>query len=823
MAEEKLGIEFLAKVLGFNKCTDAARKVNRLRKTSDKATGALGRFNQAALNIGKVGEGMKNWGGKMMMQTGLVYQAAQDLSRKFNTVVGAFTAVETKGKELGMVLVPMGGDIKKSIDYATKSALNFSTKFGVAATDIMEAQYLLASAKITDPLITTKAAEWTIKLAKATREDVASAANIWANAANTFFDAATLTEDQMRKLSDTLAKTQQKFQFENLYQLGEGLAYAGSVSRQLKIPLETTATLLGTLNTAGIQGSMAGTGLQQTFLKLTKASKKLNINFKYTEDGSLDIINVFGQLKAKMVGMNSEAKTLFLQQLFGDRAFKAVATIIDKLDQVEEDLIDVSSATGVATKSFESMQKTTAMAFAKIRTNAFKLFYMIGKKIGPSLIKLSEFTVKVIEKITEFADKYPILTKIVGAFLGVGAAITGIILPLMTFIGIFAWGAGSIISLVGTIAGGLAALWPVLAAIGIALAVIAQLAATIFVGWKIAKWLSKLEIGGKTLREWIRHLLKITIFSERFKEIISRIVKEVKKIAPPVAFAVALALATPALINIAIILGYIASLVAVAFSAYKIGKWLGELELGSKTLGEWIRKFLRVMIFVERIKLAILKVVGKVVLTNVASNLKMIIITLTEIAKHVVAAFFAWKTAIAGTIAMLQTGLSNLSEWSRRLSGITLFANKIKGIFNEILEIVLKITAPLRKLVQLKIIKPIQEEIKKTKITEIIESGGQYGPAFAGPVMGPELSLTDKIKANVEKAMGGFGAPTLAAAGAGAPRDITATRPEINNYYYTTHFEKDSIQINTAELSPEEFMTILEEVIRRKSLTNEPT
>jgi len=821
VGNEKLGVEFFAKVLGLSKLTGAARKIQNLKKTSNNALGAFEKLNMSLQKVGNMGTGMKNWGGRMMMQTGLVYQAAQNLSRKFNTVVGAFTAVETKGKELGMVLAPMGGNIKKSIDHATQSALNFSKKYGIAATDVMEAQYLIASAGITKPLITTKAAEWTMKLAKATREDVASAANIWANAANTFFDAAHMTEGEMQRLSDTLTKTQQKFQFENLYQLGEGLAYAGSVSRQLKIPLETTATLLGTLNTAGIQGSMAGTGLQQTFLRLTKAAKKLNINFKYTEDGSLDIINVFGQLKAKMVGMNSEAKTLYLQQLFGDRAFKAVATILDKLDQVEVDLIDVSSATGVATKSFESMQKTTAAAFARIRENASALFYTIGESMGHPLIKLSDFTVKVIDKVTQLIKKYPALGKLAGGFLGIGAAIVGIGIPLMTFIGIFVWGAGSIISLVGGIAGGLAAVGPILAGIGIALVVITQLAATAFIAWKIGKWLSKLELGGKTLREWIRHFLKITIFSEAFREVIDKIVKRVKKIAPPAAFAAALVLATPILISIAAILGYIASLVAVAFSVYKIGKWLGALKLGSRTLGEWVPKLLGILIFIERIKLAIIRLVGKFVFTimdNLILTARVVAILLdcifTDLRLQIIGAFTFWKAWIDIVIGALQTGFNNLAKWFRPLLVIIMFGHKIKDIFTTILDIVLKLTAPLRRLAQLRIIKPIQEEIKKTKIIEIIKS------AHGSPITGG--SVLGKIIEDIKKALAGVDVPSATDVGVSSPANITATRPEINNYYYTQHFEKGSVEIISAKLTPEKFLTLLEEVIRRKSLVNEP-
>lgn len=51
------------------------------------------------------------------------------------------------------------------------------------------------------------------------------------------------------------------------------------------------------------------------------------------------------------------------------------------------------------------------------------------------------------------------------------------------------------------------------------------------------------------------------------------------------------------------------------------------------------------------------------------------------------------------------------------------------------------------------------------------------------------------------------------------PYEITAeTRPEIDNYYYTIHFERDSVQINTLELTPEKFQKALFEFFKQHSL-----
>jgi len=51
------------------------------------------------------------------------------------------------------------------------------------------------------------------------------------------------------------------------------------------------------------------------------------------------------------------------------------------------------------------------------------------------------------------------------------------------------------------------------------------------------------------------------------------------------------------------------------------------------------------------------------------------------------------------------------------------------------------------------------------------------------------------------------------------PYNITAdTRPEFHNYYYTIHYERDSIQIHALELTPEKLARVLDELNRRHSL-----
>lgn len=61
--------------------------------------------------------------------------------------------------------------------------------------------------------------------------------------------------------------------------------------------------------------------------------------------------------------------------------------------------------------------------------------------------------------------------------------------------------------------------------------------------------------------------------------------------------------------------------------------------------------------------------------------------------------------------------------------------------------------------------------------------------------------------------------PGLSELGPTPPAQITAeSRPQVENYYYTIHFERDSVQINTMDLTPEKFQKALFEFFQRHAL-----
>ena len=107
----------------------------------------------------------------------------------------------------------------------------------------------------------------TLQLAQVGLIDVGRAADIATNIMLSFGAAA----DQTSRFVDVLANTSTSSNT-NIVQLGDGLKLAGSLAGVLGLSIEQTAAAMGVLSNAGLQATIAGTGLRQIFADLTRLS-----------------------------------------------------------------------------------------------------------------------------------------------------------------------------------------------------------------------------------------------------------------------------------------------------------------------------------------------------------------------------------------------------------------------------------------------------------------------------------------------------------------------------------------------------------------------
>lgn len=183
----------------------------------------------------------------------------------------------------------------------------------------------------------------TLNLAAAGALDLARAADIASNIMSGFgIDAA-----EMNRVADVLASTAASANT-NIEQLGAGMKFVAPVARGLGIDLETTAAAIGVLSNAGIQATMAGTGLRRVLGVLVdptkearKAFKRLGVELADVDPRTKSLRDVFAALRPVLKDA-SAAFQLFEKQ--GASIALTLADNVDSLDDLEKKLRDSKDA-----------------------------------------------------------------------------------------------------------------------------------------------------------------------------------------------------------------------------------------------------------------------------------------------------------------------------------------------------------------------------------------------------------------------------------------------------------------------------------------------
>ena len=151
-------------------------------------------------------------------------------------------------------------------------------------------------------------------------------------------------EEKLRRIGDVLAKTQFMFQIEDFSGLGEGLKHGAKAAVNYKVSLEQAAAALGVLNSAGLQGSMAGTAFAATLRSLGKAAEEYGTELVRDEKGQLDLIATIGQLRDALADLDVDERAAELQRMFGDEGLAGISPLMEQLSQLGAGFDAVSEA-----------------------------------------------------------------------------------------------------------------------------------------------------------------------------------------------------------------------------------------------------------------------------------------------------------------------------------------------------------------------------------------------------------------------------------------------------------------------------------------------
>lgn len=221
-----------------------------------------------------------------------------------------------------------------------------------------------------------------------------------------------LEASNMTQVADVMAATIIRSNT-NIQQLGTAMSYAAPIAGSLGFSIEETSAAIGKLSDAGLQGSVAGTGLRQVLTTLVSPTAKasetmseLGINI-FELDGSIKPLpRIIQEFANATRGMTTEQQAATLGSIFQTRALNSMLVLMDESGKnLEEFSAELLNAGGTAQRIAET-QLDTLNGSLKILEGAWEsLAISMGEIALPVLRQVVDVLVPIARHITAFIEE----------------------------------------------------------------------------------------------------------------------------------------------------------------------------------------------------------------------------------------------------------------------------------------------------------------------------------------------------------------------------------------------------------------------------------
>lgn len=264
----------------------------------------------------------------------------------------------------------------------TAANLGMTTRY--TATQAAEGMVFLARAGMTASQ-QMEAIDDTLHLAQAGALDLARASEITVVALRGF----RLGTDQAGRVADVLSKAA-NMATTDVTQLADAMKFAGPIAAGLGVPFEETIAALSTLSDAGLQASMAGTGLRRILSELESPSNKTKKVLRDLGVSADDVkISEVGLTNALLMLRDAGLDTGQALEIFGDRGGPAYEVLGDMIPRVQQLNTAFINAKGNALRVATIMDDNLNGALFRAKSAFEAVQLEMGKLGGSSLLTVS--------------------------------------------------------------------------------------------------------------------------------------------------------------------------------------------------------------------------------------------------------------------------------------------------------------------------------------------------------------------------------------------------------------------------------------------------
>ena len=314
------------------------------------------------------------------------------------------------------------------------------------AQEIGEAQvYIARTGWDTDAI--EKSLPSILKLAAANRMDIEPTADIVTNVMTAFGHGYEQIEHDTDVFAYTVTHSNQ-----TLSQFGEAMKYAAPVAKNFGATIEEAAMMTKFMGDAGIQGSMAGTSMRQTMLRLiappkkaTKAMEQYGITlddanaawqnaqavaqgYGVTLDENLtpgrQFISVMEQIDKNMAGASDREKLAAISAITGINAVSGAANVFGAGAKQAKNFTELlENCKGALSQTYDVMTDDTFGAQKSFES----AWEAVQLSVGKSLLNITrtgyEMFAPILTGISRFVDEHPAVVQAAAAIAGALAGI----------------------------------------------------------------------------------------------------------------------------------------------------------------------------------------------------------------------------------------------------------------------------------------------------------------------------------------------------------------------------------------------------------------
>lgn len=288
-----------------------------------------------------------------------------------------------------------------------------------------------------------------MSLAAADGLDLATTSDIVTDALTAFGMSAS----DSAHFADVLAKASSSANT-NVSMLGESFKYVAPVAGSLGYSAEDTAIALGLMANAGIKGSQGGTALRSSLTKLINptgeaAELMSQYNLEMTNaDGSMKSLGgVMDMLRNNLGGLTEAEQAQVAATIFGQEAMSGMLAIINASEADYNKLTDaIYNADGAAQEMADIQLDNLSGQITLLKSALEGVAIQLGEILMPMVKNFVTGLQNLVQKFSELSpqqQEFIVKTALVAAAVG----------PVLLIVGKLTSGIGSLITVVGQVAG----------------------------------------------------------------------------------------------------------------------------------------------------------------------------------------------------------------------------------------------------------------------------------------------------------------------------------------------------------------------------------